>query len=43
MNEADKNVRKSGKGFAIAAVIFLSAAIWFAFLGIYLYNAMLCR
>ncbi len=41
MNEPDKKVKKKGKGFAIAAAIFFSAAIWFAFLGVYLYRAML--
>ncbi len=41
MNEPDKNVKKKGKGFAIAAAIFFSAAIWFAFWGVYLYRAML--
>jgi len=41
MNELDRKVKKKGKGFAIAAVIFFSAAIWFAFLGVYLYRAML--
>jgi uncharacterized protein YoxC len=40
MNEPDKKVKKKGKGFAIAAILF-SAAIWFALLGVYLYRAML--
>ncbi len=41
MNEPDKKIKKKGKGFAIAAAIFFTAAIWFAFLGVYLYRAML--
>ena len=41
MNEPNKNAKKKGKGFAVAAAIFFAAAIWFAFLGVYLYNAML--
>jgi len=41
MNEPDKKIKKKGKGFAIAAAIFFTAAIWFAFLGVHLYRAML--
>ncbi len=41
MIEPDKNAKKKGKGFAVAAAIFFSAAIWLAFLGVYLYRAML--
>ncbi len=41
MNEPAKKVKKKGKGFAIAAAILFSAAIWFALLGVYLYRAML--
>ncbi len=41
MNEPDKNAKKKGKGFAVAAAIFFSAAIGLAFLGVYLCRAML--
>lgn len=41
MIEPGKYVKKKGKRFAVAGAIFLAAAIGFAFLGGYLYYAML--
>jgi len=40
MNKSDEKVKKKGKGFAIAAAIFFGAAIWFAFLGVYLLRSI---
>lgn len=41
MNEPEIELKRKGRGFAAAAAIFFSLAVWFAFLGIYLYNSMI--